>query len=444
VNNKNVLKLFSIVLAATIVFYGTSSIGVFAVQNSSSTKSLSGQTYVGPFDMTKIKGKAARAKLASNYEDLQSNFSGQLIYQDKVAEIPVEIIEYDVDSTLEQMVRGAENPIYAKVSKDGLRTILSQQFSSIVFSDEDVTEIALSVENELENGIMPARIYISDSLNENIPSTQVSSSSIKIPEVSSAVQKVMDSLNGTEIHSFSTFSLLDYIKANNFGYISNDDLTLIASLLYTTILKTNFIVDERNIGVRLHKDVALGYEAAINQELSIDFMFTNPNKTTFTLQTNESSNVLTVSLLGMPFIYTYEVNASPVTYYNPRKVIQFSAFVSSGSIEVLEEGISGHEVNIIKSIFEGTNEILNNEVSEDYYGPVHRIELHPLKKDEPTVNNNESLPNDTEPVLGSEDTNDAAGNDKGNLSTNKNENKNGNGNDEKKDIQYDKGGNRIN
>lgn len=440
-NNKNVLKLFSIVLAATIVFYGTSSIGVLAGQDSATLKSFSGQTYVGPFDMTKLKGKAAKAKLASNFEELQSNFSGQLIFQDKTVDLPIEVIQYDVNKTLEQMIRGGENRIYAKASEDGLRTILSQQFSPLSFSDEDVTAIALSVEKELENGIMPSRIYISDSLNENFSSTEVSSSSIKIPEVSSTVQKVMESLNGTEIHSFSTFSLLDYIKTDNFGYISNDDLTVIASLLYATLLKTNFIIDERNTGERLHEDVAIGYEAAINQELSIDFIFTNPNKTTFTLQTNESSNVLTVSLLGMPFIYSYEVNASPVTYYNPRKVIQFSAFVATGAIEVLEEGISGQEVNINKTIFEGTNEIQSYEVSEDYYGPVHRIELHPLKKDEETESDTGSLPSELEPGLGSEDTNDGQTNDtteidKGNSNTIENEY------DEV--VQYDKGGNIIN
>ncbi|WP_438311198.1 hypothetical protein [Sporosarcina sp. FA9] len=439
-NNKNVLKLFSIVLAATIVFYGTSTIGVFAMQNSASLKSFSGQTYVGPFDMTKLKGKSAKARLASNFEDLQSNFSGQLIYQDKVAELPVEIIEYDVDSTLEQMVHGDENPIYAKVSEDGLHTIIRQQFPLISFSDEDVTAIALSVEKELENGIMPARIYISDSLNENFSSTDVSSSSIKVPEVSSTVTKVMDSLNGTKIQSFSTFSLLDYIKTDNFGYISDDDLTVIASLLYTTILKTNFIVDERNIGERLHEDVAIGYEAAINQELSIDFIFTNPNKTTFTMQTNESNNVLTVSLLGMPFIYSYEVNASPITYYNPRKVIQFSAFVATGSIEVLEEGISGQEVNIIKTVYEGTNEIQSIAVSEDYYGPVHIIELHSLKKDEATESDTDtgSSPNELEPGLGSEYTNDEQTNDATEID------KENSGTDENEDIQYDKGGNIIN
>ena len=71
------------------------------------------------------------------------------------------------------------------------------------------------------------------------------------------------------------------MKTNEIGVVSDEELTVLASVLYSTILQTNFVIDERNIGSMLAPLAEPGFEAAINAQLGLDFMFTNPNKTTF-------------------------------------------------------------------------------------------------------------------------------------------------------------------
>ena len=52
--NKGFLNTFIIVIAATLIFYGFSSIGALAITNISS-KNFGDQTYIGPFDVSSKK-----------------------------------------------------------------------------------------------------------------------------------------------------------------------------------------------------------------------------------------------------------------------------------------------------------------------------------------------------------------------------------------------------
>ena len=63
---------------------------------------------------------------------------------------------------LNKRIREQENPIVATVSVDGLRTILSRQFSPLQFSDRGVEAIASGIEQELGTGIMPLAVHLTD------------------------------------------------------------------------------------------------------------------------------------------------------------------------------------------------------------------------------------------------------------------------------------------
>ena len=436
--NKGFLNTFIAVLAATLFFYGVTTFGTIAFGNAL-TKEFGDQTYAGPFDISGEKGPGAVEMLKSDFTVFQSDFAVDLVFQDAVVELPVELVLFDAEQTVEQANSGEENPIVATVSVDGLRTILSRQFSPLQFSDESVEAIASGIEQELGTGIMPLAVHLTDYVDRSeFTETEIASSSIEIKELSSSFRKAIQALDGTELASFSSFSLLEQISESDIGPISDRELTILASALYATILETNFEVDERNIGSELSPFVEPGFEAAINQQLGLNFIFTNPNKTAFTLHLKFNGESIQASITGMPLLYQYEPYIGQSETYEPKTVRQFSAFVREGQVRVEDEGRNGMEVSVHRLISHEGSTLDDEVISTDFYAPMPKIELHSLKKESQQTSDSmnegsgdvpqesEDLSESTTPETAPETTPD-----------------NQDENEGSKEVQYDKGGNMI-
>src|SRR5690606_28706893 len=102
--------------------------------------------------------------------------------------------------------------------------------------------------------------------------------------------------------------------------VTDSELTQIASSIYAAVLQTNFSIEERSIGAAAPTAVPLGREAAINRQLGIDFVFTNPNSNTFKLNLSMDGDSLTAMLTGYPFVYEYEIIASGEEKVEPRLI----------------------------------------------------------------------------------------------------------------------------
>lgn len=433
VKNKSFFTTFIGVLAATLFFYGVSAGGAFAFNNLFSPKNSFGhQSYVGTFDVSKLKKEEAKGLLSASFHELEEKFHVELVYQDVTAKLPVEAITYELDRTTELAKTGRENAIRSTVKEDALRTVLNQQFSTVDFSDHDVTDIARGIEKELESGIMPAKVHINDLMESTaFAKSEVALASLNVSALSESIDELIRALNDTEIAPFSTFSLLDFVEGQGVGFISNETLTIVGSVLYMAVLQTNFAVDERYIGEVLHPDVPIGYEASVNGVLGIDFIFTNPNKSSFTLKMKRDGQQVSASMTGLPFIYTYETVVGPVSLFKPRTIEQFSAMLSRNSKKVKQEGANGQEVTVVGTVFNGGIEISHGTISTDFYAPIPRIEILPLIQDD--VPGTDA---DSSGVSGSvsDNTDDSGADDE------KSDDKSYT---DKSGIKYDKGGNVI-
>lgn len=432
--HKGFLNTFIAVLAATLFFYGLSTFGALAF-GQATTKVFEDQTYVGPFNISNSKEQEALEKLTTDFTELQSALSVDLAYQDAVVPLPKELVQLDVEQSLERAESGVENPINATVSVEGLRTILTQQFMPIEFTEDNLHAIASGIERELEAGIMPLKVHMTDYM-EHLASREelVATSTLIVQNPSSSLQQFITAMNGSEIAPFTSFSLLDKMQEEGVSPIADEEMTLLASTLYALVLQTNFNVDERSIGNRLSLDVEPGFEAAINQSLGLDFNFTNPNKSAFTLQLTMTGNTVQSSLVGMPFLYEYTPYIEQKKTYKPKTVRQYSAFVPEGQIRVEDEGSEGLDVSVRRLItYEGV-EMSDEAISSDFYAPLPRIEMHALKKAE---KQNSSNVND-----GMENTEENESSSESDRVEVVPDNSNDSGSPE--EVQYDKGGNIIN
>lgn len=352
----------------------------------SNFKKFSKHTFAGPFDISKLNPKRAKEKLVVDFAGLDENLAMNLVVQDSRVPVPSDIIEFDPNATVDQAVSGQENSLVATVSQDGLRTVLKQNFGSLTFTEDEVESISAQMEDQLRTGIMPQQIYLAELLPQLYEQKQIiASAAYEIDTLAKGLRLLMEDLDGLEIQPNSSFSFREYLEGKDSATATDVQMTVMSSLLYKAALQTNWIIDERNISTDLPAGVEPGFEAAIHRNLDLDFAFTNPNQTVFTINTDWNGSNLDLTIEGLPFVHQYDPQVESIKKYDPRTVVRYSAFVSAGAIEMVDKGKKGMEVAVTRNVMlNGSLEEIE-DVSVDYYAPHPIIERHSLEKlPEPT------------------------------------------------------------
>lgn len=167
-------------------------------------------------------------------------------------------------------------------------------------------------------------------------------------------------------------------------------MTLFASALYETIIPTNFEIVERHTSAVLPNGVKAGFEAAVEQNKK-DFIFFNPNDRAYTFEWKMEGDRMQVTLIGPPFIYQYALKTDPIEYYDPKTIVQYSALLKPNEKRIKEEGKKGMLIRLHKEVYDRNGSFIEKVlVSEDFYPPVHRVELRGLQ-----LGGNNGIPNDT-------------------------------------------------
>lgn len=376
-------KLFGMAFAAVfsmgIFVYGATNAGAYAVDNwLFPTEEFGDNTYIGTTDVSNMAVESAKTKFVGQTEAWRENAELIVTYQDAVEIYSLKDAEILLDETLINAETGAQNSFVFQLPASTTRSFLGEYFSEADFSEADINAIHRKLETSLQGGQTKTQVSISDdslSLDREIVAEAVFSSTLSSGDSSIIIEE----LDGIQLASNSQFSFLDLIAELPLIDVSDTELTQIASVIYSALLQTNFLIDERSIGSQVPTFIPLGQEAAINRHLGIDLIFTNPNDSTFTLNLSKGIESLTASITGYPFQYDYAVGITEETNIEPRLVKHYSAFVNSGN-QVQSEGLSGKRLDVIRTIFDGNEEKAVETISNDFYPPVHRVEVHPLKQ----------------------------------------------------------------
>jgi hypothetical protein len=98
----------------------------------------------------------------------------------------------------------------------------------------------------------------------------------------------------------------------------------------------------------------------------------------YTLELRLDNNDLIVTLKGEKLLYDYEISKKDEQKLKPKTIKQYSPLVTSGSIKVQSEGAEGKIVKVYRDKYEGSKLVESVLISEDYYPPVYRVEIHAL------------------------------------------------------------------
>lgn len=377
-DNKVFGLTFLAVLASAMVFFGIANAGSYAVDNLLfSSEEYGDNTYIGTTDVSNMEVASAVSTLSSSFDSWKQNAALFVRFQDATAEYPLKHVEALVDETAAQAQSGQQNNFVIDLPEAKTRSFLESNFPAAAFSETDVQNIKLTLEQALASGQTETRVDISDD-SLTVEKVVVSETSFPHDMESDGADLIIEALNGMQIAPESQFSLLAVLAEMNVWDVTDAELTEIASVIYSTVLKTNLLIDERSIGATQPASIPLGFEAAISQELGINLAFTNPNHNTFTLNVDKTGEMITASLTALPFVYDYSVQTGGETEIEPRLIKQYSAFVSSGT-SVKEGGAEGKRIEVSRAVFDNNEELEVEPVSTDFYPPIHRVEVYPLE-----------------------------------------------------------------
>src|SRR5690606_11403216 len=102
--------------------------------------------------------------------------------------------------------------------------------------------------------------------------------------------------------------------------------------------------------------------------------------------------VLTVQVKGSPFLYSYNIEQSEIEEFKQKTIIQYSPQLLPNQTLVKDEGKAGFRIKTIRKVLGESGEFIREElISEDYYAPIEKIEVHGLKAGEPTSGDTSSV-----------------------------------------------------
>lgn len=203
--------------------------------------------------------------------------------------------------------------------------------------------------------------------------------SIVVPDLTGNLHRLIERYPKINLPAQSTFSFLTFLKKENLEKsIRSEEISLIGSLVYQTILPSNFIIQERNISNQLPPSISLGYESKVSLDQNLDFSIYNPNKTNNFLQFQFNHNLLSVALMGTPLEEEYRIRTDGEETYRPKTIIQYSPGLLAGQIKIVTAGENGKAIKVYKDIYKQEQLVKTQLVAEDFYPPVYRVEIHPF------------------------------------------------------------------
>ncbi|WP_088007245.1 VanW family protein [Indiicoccus explosivorum] len=374
-NNKAFIRVFTFIATSALAFYVLANLGTFAVDKLVfPEREFGDNTRIGTLDVSNVTESEAKVALEQHLAGWQSGTKLQVVYQDAVADYPMDAAQVLLDESIHTAETGERNSLDVSVSEEATATFLAQNFPVLSFTDEEVTAINSVLAEALGSG--KHRVSISTD-EAGFPRELVAETAF--PSVSGEAAELAKAIDGMEIAPLGSFSLLEVVENGNFATIGDEAFTEVASALYNLVLKTNFIVEQRSIGADVPDNIPLGFEAAIDRELGIDFVFTNPNDSSFTLNATQSGGSLYVTLTGYPLVYTYKAAAGKPETVEPRIIKEYSAFVTYGK-HVKNTGEDGLRIDVTRIVIDSEgNEIETSVISTDFYLPEHIVEVYPLK-----------------------------------------------------------------
>jgi hypothetical protein len=376
---QQLIKLFTVLFLSTAVIFSSSHFGSEAFGKFSNNDGLFNDgTTIGSVNLTGKTENEAIALLEEKYVEWVNSTKIELQYSEKTVNFDVNLFQFDATETVLNLKEGQNN--FASLTIDLLQV---EEQINVLFPQVDSKEIELTkltadltnTASQLQSGTFSFALN-KDYLLVEKKKAVISEVVVELDSVSDELYSLIKNNPEIVIAEESAFSFLEFAKAQKIE--NSSALDLIATGIYQAVLPTNLSIKDRNISGALPSYAVLGYEAMVNSAKGVDLVIENPNKDTYTLGFDLAPGSLKVTLTGNQLLYKYEISKKDQQELKPKTIIQYSPLLLPGKTKVENAGSDGKIVKVYRNIYEGSQLLTSELISEDYYPPVFRVEIHGL------------------------------------------------------------------
>lgn len=396
--NQQVLKLFLVLVLCVTYIFSFSHFGALAYNSvMDRNDQFSEGTMIGAIS---VAGKSKNEAMQLLDERLTAWLNEATItikFKEKSEKLDLNYFIFDIENTVSQVKHGDHYSVIVQLQPiDDFLVALSPSLTNGVINIELLQNELLKSASMLEIGTFEIRLdqFL---LDEDLSQPDIVSESTIQAEF---VEKELEQFVGKQIEIMGTtqFSLLKYVE-EEIGEVSASSLGKVATAIYGIILPTNFSIIERHISNELPNYATLGFEAKVDISLNNDFVFSNPNESSYFIEFEKVNDSIVVSLLGSKFLNRYVVSPSEQETFKPKIIRQFNPQLGPTEIKVKVEGKDGQLVKVYREHQDEKGEVLKKElISEDFYPPIHQVEVQGLiiKEGNSTITPEEDIIDDPE------------------------------------------------
>ncbi|MFS0861735.1 hypothetical protein [Fredinandcohnia sp. 179-A 10B2 NHS] len=370
------IKIFALMIACVLFIFTFSHVGASTYRTYFSGELFTEGTMIGPVDVSGLTKDEAKNLLRAKITEWNTVGNITIINGDNQEVLTKdELFVFPIDQIVQAASNGTVNVFPSVINKQRLE--MAVQTLAKKNLDDFKHEELINVLTEKAGRLDPEPLEINLVSYIIVDETQViSKATISNIKDETEVNKWVKDVGVIEIGPAQSFSLSDFVAQTNGLAFTDEALSIIATGIYETILPTNFKIIERHISDELPAYAKLGYEAKIDGNKDLIFYNINPfqYKLTFAL-TGEG---LQLELIGAKLPNEYEIILGEKEVYKPKTIKQYSSLVKYGKSEVKEKGKDGVLVTVSRLVKQSNKELDKVKLAEDYYKPIHRVEVHGL------------------------------------------------------------------
>ncbi|RDI44164.1 VanW family protein [Falsibacillus pallidus] len=365
---RHITQIILILLVSTGFLLLFSQSSTFAIQTFFQQESgFPSQTYIGPVEISSLSKEEAINKLRSRVNEWTKNTKISASILDTVKPLPTDFFQFDIEASVDNAVEGKRNPLVVNIPDDHWREMMRELNMSLLSSHIDM--------NQANNALIPIAesldtkpfiLSLADYLKADSIQGTIASSVGKETGYIDLLSKWVGEYKEITIPPGSELSLKEYMEQKGAIGYSNEFLTMAASLIYETALKSNVKVIERHISENKPMGINDGFEAKIDDDYDLKLYNGKNQPVVFTSELDKSGHLnVYVSLKDDPF--RYELKKSNEKQYPPREIIEYEPILGQKQ-DV--PGREGYSVDISKEIYYQDILIKSEPVSKDFYLPI--------------------------------------------------------------------------
>lgn len=381
VSKKPEIKLFIILFICTTFIFSFSHFGVSAYEAITSDHSQFGDgTMIGPVN---VSGKTKEEALAMLTEEMQSwraQTNIKLQYKENSVQVDNGQYLFDFENTIDMVQDGGQNEIIVTFKSGDmyqyLQGLSSELDSSKIKTDPIVNEL-VSIGANFRSGdqIIKVEKYLTTAETDH---ELISEASITPEYLPLELGLLVEEFSAIKVDGGAQVSLLTLMEERQFTTFPSEAASMIASVIYQAILSSNFTIIEKHTSQVLPDYLELGYEAKVDYQNHLDFIFANPNENSYEIALQLDGNTLTAKLTGSTFLNQYKLKLVDRKEFEPKTIIQFHPNPPSSSV-LTQKGSKGLLIKVYRAVYGESDEWLRDDfISEDYYPPIHNVEIRKL------------------------------------------------------------------